>query len=253
MDAGAPVDGPADVAAAAHVYLERLDDRLEVGGEAGHHLERVRRLRTGETVTAADGYGRFRVYVVTATHPGAVTVEARSDVLHETPLLPRVVVALGLTKGEKPEVAVQKLTELGVDRVLLVRAARSVLRWDDERAGAAVERLRRVAAEAGAQCRRARLPPIEGPVEPGELGGHPGLVVADRDGVAAHELVAPWGGEWLVAVGPEGGWDPAELAAFGGAPRLAVGRQVLRAETAAIAVAAALAGRRWSRPADRGE
>jgi 16S rRNA U1498 N3-methylase RsmE len=69
-------------------------------------------------------------------------------------------------------------------------------------------------------------------------------VVAGPDGVPGPELRFPRGGEWLVAVGPEGGFDPSELEGFGDAPRLAVGGLVLRAETAAIAVAAALAGHR---------
>jgi RsmE family RNA methyltransferase len=71
-----------------------------------------------------------------------------------------------------------------------------------------------------------------------------GLVVADRRGVTADELPAPIGGGWTVAVGPEGGFDDDEEQLLGAAPRLAVGRLVLRAETAAIAAAAALAGRR---------
>src|SRR5262249_14075701 len=93
----APVDGPADGSAAAHVWLERLDDGVEVDGDRGHHLARVRRLRVGETVTAADGYGRFRVYVATAVGAGSVTLASRSDVLHETSLAPRLVVAVALT------------------------------------------------------------------------------------------------------------------------------------------------------------
>ena len=72
----------------------------------------------------------------------------------------------------------------------------------------------------------------------------PGLVLAAVDGVPASELPPPAGGEWVVAVGPEGGFAPDELAAFGHPPRLAVGPFVLRAETAAIAATAALAGRR---------
>ena len=73
-------------------------------------------------------------------------------------------------------------------------------------------------------------------------------MVAGGDGVPAHALPEPAGGAWLVAVGPEGGFDDAELRAFGAAPRLAVGPFVLRAETAAIAVAAALAARRTLSP-----
>jgi 16S rRNA (uracil1498-N3)-methyltransferase len=236
--------GPADVAATAHTYLDRLDDRVVVDGDDGHHLVRVRRVRPGEVVTGADGYGRWRAYDVAAVERGAVELRATSDLLHEPPLVPRLTVACALTKGEKPELVVQKLTELAADTILLVVTARSVVRWDGAREAKAMERMQRVAREAGAQSRRARLPVIEGPLPVSELVGRSGLVVADRDGLGPDEVPAPRGGEWVVAVGPEGGFDDDELASFGEAPRLALGEYVLRAETAALAAASALAWRR---------
>ncbi|HXY90933.1 MAG TPA: RsmE family RNA methyltransferase [Acidimicrobiia bacterium] len=241
---GLPIGCPADVAASAHVYVDRLDDALRVGDDDGHHLVRVRRLRSGETVTAADGYGRWRAYSVTGVEAGVVDLRATSDLAHEPAFAPGVVIACSLTKGERPELVVQKLTELGVDAVFLVRAARSVVKWDEQREATAMERLRRVARESGAQCRRARLPVVDGPMPVTELAGLSGLVVADRGGVTAAELAEPAGGQWVVAVGPEGGFDDDELALLARAPRLAVGHLVLRAETAAIATAAALTGRR---------
>ena len=235
---------PASVAATAHVFVDRLDDRVVVDGRDGHHLQRARRVRVGETITAADGYGRWRVFTVVVADAGRVQLEATSALAHEARLAPMLTVACSLTKGEKPELAVQKLTELGVDRVLLVQAARSVVRWDDERTASGLDRLRRVAREAAAQSRRARVPVVEGPVMTAELVEMPGLVVAAPGGVRAPELPTPPGGEWVVAVGPEGGFDADELAAMAAAPRLAIGPFVLRAETAAIAAAAALAGGR---------
>jgi 16S rRNA (uracil1498-N3)-methyltransferase len=235
---------PADVAAAAHVFVERLDDDVLVAGDDGHHLVRVRRVRTGEVVTAADGYGRWRTYVTSSTTRSEVVLRAVTDVAHEPGLVPTLTVACALTKGERPELAVQKLTELGVDNVFLVRAARSVVRWDADREATALERLRRVAREAGAQSRRARIPVIDGPMSVADVAAADGLVVADRLGARADELDAPARGGWTVAVGPEGGFDDEEQELLAGAPRFAVGRLVLRAETAAIAVAAALAGRR---------
>ena len=236
--------GPADVGATAHVYVERLDDAIRVEGDDGHHLVRVRRVRSREVVTAADGYGRWRAYVVDAVATGTVDLRATSDLAHELALQPHLTVAFALTKGERPELAVQKLTELGADTVVIVRAARSVVRWDGDRERAAMERLRRIAREAGAQCRRARLPVVDGPVALPELAGRTGLVVADRRGVPADALPEPPDGEWVVLVGPEGGLDDSERALVAAAPRLAIGGLVLRAETAAIAAAAALAWRR---------
>jgi 16S rRNA (uracil1498-N3)-methyltransferase len=133
---------------------------------------------------------------------------------------------------------------LGVDRIMLVEAARSVVHWDAAKVSSAFTRLERVAREAAMQSRRARIPVVDGPVAPAELAPLSGLVVAAPDGGSADDLALPPDGEWVVAVGPEGGFDDHELRGFGTAPRLAVGPFVLRAETAAIAVAAALGGRR---------
>jgi 16S rRNA (uracil1498-N3)-methyltransferase len=229
--------------------VDRLDDRITVDGDDGHHLQRARRVRAGETVTAADGYGRWRVFTVASAERGRVELQAISPLAHEPPLVPRLTVACSLTKGEKPELVVQKLTELGVDRVLLVQAARSVVRWDDAKAAAAVERLQRVAREAGAQSRRARVPVVDGPVPVTELARLPGLVVAALEGGDAAGLPVPPDGEWVVAIGPEGGFDPDESAAMHHAPRLALGPFVLRAESAAIAASAALHSRRTFSPA----
>jgi 16S rRNA (uracil1498-N3)-methyltransferase len=239
-----PCATPAGVPATAHLYVDRLDDTVTVVGDDGHHLQRARRVRPGETVTAADGYGRWRVFSVAEAAAGVVVLHATSALAHEPRLTPTLTVACSLTKGEKPELAVQKLTELGVDRIVVVEAARSVVRWYDTKVATAMERLQRVAREAGAQSRRARIPIVDGPVAPLELLAHRGLVVAAADGVPADALPDPEGGEWVIAVGPEGGFDAAELAAFGAVPRLAIGPFVLRAETAAIAAGAALAGRR---------
>jgi 16S rRNA (uracil1498-N3)-methyltransferase len=242
-----PVAFPSSVAAVAHVYLERLDDVCSLTGDDAHHLRRVRRVRAGEVVTGADGYGRWRVFAVEGAGGGSgstVELRATSGVSREPRLSPALTVACALTKGERPELVVQKLTELGVDAVVLVRAARSVVRWDEQRGAAARERLRRVAREAGAQCRRARLPLIDGPVPFDEVVGRRGIVLAAPGGAPAAALDAGGTAEWVVLVGPEGGFDDDELARVGDAPRLGVGPHVLRAETAAIAAAAALAGSR---------
>ena len=158
-------------------------------------------------------------------------------------LTPGLAVAFALSKGPKPETVVSGLTELGVDRIVPFRSARSVVRWEGDRIPTAMARLRRVAREAAMQCRRARLPVVEEPVDLAALAGHPAVVLGDAEGVSAAELEEPDGGEWLAVVGPEGGLDAAErdeLSAGAGAIRLAVGTNVLRTETAALAVAAVL-------------
>ena len=237
--------------ATAHTFVPALDDDVTLADEAGHHLSRVRRVRAGEALTVSDGNGRWRPYAVEGVRPGAVDLHAQGVPVLEPQLEPRLVVAFGLTKGTKPDLAVQKLTELGVDGVTLLSTRRSVPRWSGSRADAAVARLRRIAREAAAQCRRARVPEIEGILPLAELRGHTGLVVADPTGEEVARVPAPPGGEWVLVVGAEGGLDPDEAAELTspaehreGPARLRLGPHVLRAETAAIAGAAVLATRR---------
>ena len=234
-----------DESAVAHVLVDTLTDDVEVGGDDGHHLGRVRRLRAGERVTAADGVGGWRLYEVDAIRRGVVTLHAVAAARREPELVPGLSVAFALTKGVKPETVVRQLTELGVDAVLPVLGERSVAR------PTGVDRLRRVAREALMQCRRSRLPSVEEVTSLVGLAGRPGVVVAAPGAPSGESEPAPAPdperGGWTLVVGPEGGLAPAELEALSGAPRLGVGPHVLRAETAAVVAAALLTARRRPR------
>ena len=126
MDRTGPYLGPADVPARAHVYVERLDDVITIEGDDGHHLARARRLRAGETVTAADGYGRWRRYTVAGIAAGTVRC-ATADFAHEA-ASSRHSRSRSADEGSAPELAVQKLTELGADEIVLVQSTRSIVR-----------------------------------------------------------------------------------------------------------------------------
>lgn len=235
---------PADVPASAHLFVPTaadLADEVKVDGEDGHHLARVLRLRAGETVTVADGSGAWRPYRITLVAGSTAALEAAGPGRREPVLTPRLAVAFALTKGDKPDLVVQKLTELGADRIVPVVGERSVSRPAHDRAGATVGRWRRIAREAARQCRRATLPVVEdlGPLV--ALSGHPGLVVAERGGVRVGALGSPPGDELLVVVGPEGGLAEAEVDALTPWARLDLGPHILRAETAALAAATLLA------------
>ena len=171
---------------------------------------------------------------------GTVQFEARVE--------PGLTVAFAPVKGERPEWVVQKLTELGIDRIVPLLSERSVVRWSGARGKATVERLRRVAREAAAQCRRVWLPDLSDTMHFDELRtlGAPDEVVlaqlsGDRPTVAQH----------VVAVGPEGGWGTEELAS--GLSTVGFGLSVLRAETAAVTAGALLASLRTGTVAAAGE
>jgi 16S rRNA (uracil1498-N3)-methyltransferase len=221
----APAEG------AAHVFVGDLDHaQLDPGDR--HHLERVLRIRRGEAVTASDGAGRWRRFRYgPALLPNGEVVEVPAPV-------PVLTVALALTKGHRPELVVQKLTELGVDRIAVFPSARSVARWEGERAERHLQRLRRVAREAAMQSRRVRLPTVVGLEGFAAAAALPGAALADRDG-GPPTLAHP-----AILVGPEGGWTPEERA---GRPRVALSDGVLRAETAAIVVGTILTAMRDGR------
>jgi 16S rRNA (uracil1498-N3)-methyltransferase len=208
------------------VFVEDLDHPV-LSPEDHHHLARVRRLRDGDPLVAGDGLGRWRPARMAAGRPESVGEAVTVD-------RPRPAVGVGfaLVKGTKPELVVQKLTELGVDRIVPFASARSVVRWDPGKAAAGHQRLERVAREAAMQSRQPWIPTVEPVSDFASLVVQPGVAIAERGGLPPG-LHHP-----MVLVGPEGGWAPEELAAD--APRVALATGVLRAETAAITAAVML-------------
>jgi 16S rRNA (uracil1498-N3)-methyltransferase len=162
----------------------------------------------------------------------------------EPALAPRLVVAFAPAKGDSAGAVVHQLVELGVDAVMPITLARSVVRWDGARGDRPRARLGRVIREAAMQSRRSRIPDLLAPVPLAELARHPGLMLGDPGGTPAVAPDLPPGEEWIVLVGPEGGFDPTERELVAAAVQVAVGPHVLRAVTAPVAAAAALAGLR---------
>jgi 16S rRNA (uracil1498-N3)-methyltransferase len=221
--------GPARVGAAAHAFVSALDKPV-LAPEDRHHLERVLRLRRGDLVTVSDGAGGWRPCTF-----GPV-LSPHGPIEREPTPTPPITVAFGVLKGDRPELVVQKLTELGVDRVVPMTTARCVVLWEGERARRHTDRLRRVSREAAMQARRAWLPTVDAVRPFAEVAAWPGAVLAEGDGEPV-SLDRP-----VVLVGPEGGWAPEEAAAE--LPKVALGPHVLRAETAAIVAGALLSARR---------
>ena len=218
-----------------HVLVDDVE-RPILADDDRHHLERVLRTRPGDPLTVGDGAGAWRPCRL-GSEPEPV-----DRVHHVARPQPPVGVGFALIKGGRPELVVQKLTELGVDRIVPFVAARSVVKWEPAKAAKNVERFRRVAREAVMQSRRAWLPIVDDVVGFGDLATD-GAVMADRGGGPV-TLDRP-----LVLVGPEGGWDDAERATE--LPRVRLSDAVLRAETAAIAAATLLAEARFREVAGR--
>lgn len=220
-----PGPAPELVASAAHVFVASVEAPL-LDDEDRHHLERVLRLRAGEPVTVSDGVGSWRPCRFAAGGGLAPDGAVRSV----APPPYEVTVAFAPPKGDRPELIVQKLTELGADRIVPMITERTVVRWDGDRAAKQLARLARIVREAAMQSRRVRLPVLEQPTA--------FAAVADRPGA---QLAAPGGGRvlhgrGLFLIGPEGGWSDEELRRP--LSRVGLGETVLRAETAALAACA---------------
>lgn len=152
----------------------------------------------------------------------------------DPPPAPLLTVAFALVKGQKPELVVQKLTELGIDEIVPFVAERSVVRWDAEALARNTERLRSVAREAAQQSRRTWFPTVSPVTSFAGIAARHGAVRCEMGG-------APLTPEHTtVLIGPEGGWSENEIAL----PVVGLGPTVLRAETAAIAAATLMCARR---------
>ncbi len=220
---------------AAHLFVDDLEYPV-VGDGDRHHIERVLRLRAGETVTVSDGRGGLRV----CSYGAGAVLESVGEIEIEAPPVPSIAVGFALVKGDKPEWIVQKLSECGVDRILPFVAARSIVRWDPAKAARNLERLRRVSVEASMQSRRRWLPKVE------PLKELPALLAAEESDVALADLAGDppnLGTGSTVLIGPEGGWSDEERAFTGRFVRF--GPTVLRAETAAVAAGVLLSALRW--------
>jgi 16S rRNA (uracil1498-N3)-methyltransferase len=230
-------------------------DRVVLDGPEGRHAATVRRLAPGEPVVLTDGFGRTAQCRVATAEPDRLelTVDSRA----ETPApQPRLVVVQALPKGDRGELAVEMMTEVGADVIVPWAAARCVTRWSGPRGDKALQRWRTTAREAAKQSRRSWFPEVTDPVVSVE-GVVDLLASAALPAVLHEEATSPLGdvavppaGDVVVVVGPEGGITPHELAAFADARATAyrLGPTVLRTSTAGAAAAAVLLSRtaRWS-------
>lgn len=212
----------------AHVLTDQVEDldagRLVLADDVEHHLVRVLRLSSGESVTATDGAGSWRSYAA-QVNGGSLTLEA-TDVVQriERSSRPFTIVS-AIPKGDRIDWLVQKCTELGADRIVLMHAERSVVRWKPARAEKQIVRLQRIADEALRQSRRVWRVEVAGPVEAADA--LPQAVIAEPGGRSVGV------DDSMIAIGPEGGWSDIELT--WATDRIDVGRHILRTETAAVA------------------
>jgi 16S rRNA (uracil1498-N3)-methyltransferase len=214
---------------------------ITLTGDLAHRLAKVLRYKRGDTVVLAGGGPRDVVVQLTAVSGNAVTAVATGE--QAAPRDPNIDVVLyqSLIRANRFDWVLEKATEIGVSRFVPVIATRTQLHLEEGAARA--DRWKRLIIEAAEQCNRGRLPSIDSPVSFDDAVRHaPGLKLMPYEDERDQRL-----GPYLralserprtisVFIGPEGGYEPSEvaLARESGAMLVTLGRQVMRAETAAI-------------------
>ncbi|MFF8829531.1 16S rRNA (uracil(1498)-N(3))-methyltransferase [Streptomyces sp. NPDC015131] len=228
---------------------------VTLDGPEGRHAVSVRRLRVGEEIVLTDGAGTGAYGTVAAVEGKDRLDVAVREVRTEPEPSPRITVVQALPKGDRGELAVETMTETGVDAIVPWAASRCITQWKGDRGLKALGKWRATAREAGKQSRRLRFPDVADAAttrQVAELIGRAAFAaVLHEEGalpLATAELPAT--GDIVLVVGPEGGVSPEESAAFAeaGARPYRLGPTVLRTSTAGTAATALLLGRtgRWS-------
>lgn len=223
-------------------------------GAEGRHAATVQRLGVGERLVVTDGNGTSADATVSRAARDLLEVEI-DRIVHTPPPQPRLVVVQALAKGERGELAVATMTEVGVDVIVPWAAARCVTRWDGARGDKALARWRTTSRESAKQSRRSRFPEVTALASSGEVARRlrsAALAVLLHEAATTPVGAAPLPetGDVVLVIGPEGGISAEELATFedAGATAYRLGPTVLRTSTAGAVGAGVLLSRtdRWS-------
>ncbi len=229
-----------------------VNSPLPVGGSTvltdgdARHIAGALRMTVGEGLTLCDGAGTDYACTITAVEREQVTLAV--DSACPTAAEPSLAVTLymGLPKADKMEYIIQKAVELGVNAIVPVTTARSIVRLDGKDAAKKQTRWQKIAAEAAGQSGRGIIPLVETPISWKQalprLAAEHTLLCYEGGGAPIGQLVSPADTTLSLVIGPEGGFDPTEVEAVTAAGgRIAtLGPRILRCETAPIAALAVL-------------
>ncbi len=201
-----------------------------------HYLQRVLRLKTGDRFMAMDGQGQTWIATIDGTVAKIITpIEVNSELPHP------VTLAIALPKGSGFDDVVRQVTELGVTQIVPIISERTLLQPNAKKQG----RWQKIAQEAAEQSERAIVPMIAAPITwkqylQTESSGRNRFLCWERGDSPPLFDVLPQQGEIELAIGPEGGWTTAEvkLAIATGYHPVSLGKRILRAVTASVAVMA---------------
>lgn len=226
------------------------DGVAAIRGEDAYHIARSLRMAVGESVTVCDGTGREYPAVLTDIHDALCHAACAEGRLGEgEPPMP-ITLYMGMPKGDKFELVIQKAVELGACRIVPFISERCIMRPKEDKSKERNARYCRIAMEAAKQCGRARVPTVGLPLTFAQMlaeaaGAALPLFCYEAEGTEPLTALAkgrPVPGSVAVVVGSEGGFSPAEAEAAraAGLCLTGLGKRILRCETAPLYALAAL-------------
>jgi 16S rRNA (uracil1498-N3)-methyltransferase len=232
--------------------LPMVGSQIQLAGDEGRHAALVRRIRPGEMIMIGNGRGQgVRGQVLEVAGP-RLTIEVINH-LSAAVEPRRFLAAQALAKGDRSELAIEMLTEMGVNEIVPWQASRSIVRWSPERATRALAKWRSTARQAAKQSRRLTVPEVSEPVFTGRLAQLVAIVdlallLHEEAKESLAEVDLPAAGTILIIIGPEGGITAEELRQLteAGARSVAISDAVLRTSTAGVVALAGLKLRRES-------
>jgi len=238
--------------------------RVALPAEAAHHAVRVLRLGTGALLEVFDGAGRRAAAIVLSADRDRCTIEIDAAIMSSVAMSGLHITLLqGIAAADRMDWIIEKSIELGVARVIPMMTQRSTVKLDPERAKKRHLHWQRIAVAACMQCGQDQLPKIEAPLpariafsdrvsDPGQRLildplAQDSLVQTVRSRLVSDQAIDQANdqagrGRWVMAVGPESGFDPEEIEAAkrAGFKPVRMGPRILRTETAGPAAIAAL-------------
>ena len=226
---------------------------IVLAGDEGRHAAVVRRIRPGEMIMIGNGRGLGIRGAVIEVRSSGLVVEVVNHLSSSSE--PRCFVAAqALAKGDRSELAVEMMTEIGVSEIVPWQASRSIVRWSPERAARSLAKWRSAAREAAKQSRRLNVPQVSEPVDTRQLAQRAAsadlaLVLHEEAQESIAEVDLPTAGTVLIIIGPEGGISAEELGELtgAGARPASISGGVLRTSTAGVVALAGLKLRREPR------
>lgn len=218
---------------------------IVITGKEAHHIQNVMRLKRFDKVAAFDGSGKEYTGFIRDAGAGSVTVEIVETRVPPNSEKIRTTLIQAIPKKEKMDYIVEKATELGVNHILPVVTARTIVEWDEKKKASAVTRWQKIALEASKQCGRVDIPEVEtiedfGDAVKGAGDYNLALIAALNDKtIPLKEVVRGFKGPSVaVAIGPEGDFTPEEIekAVEANFKLISLGPRVLKSDTAGLAV-----------------